>query len=244
MMDVFLRALDIHTMTTCIVFGEPYDFWQDLITRSELPPDHVAYPEQWQLMLLSEFKKQKRLPCKTVGFGVLYGQTSSGMQSSVLAQGGPLLSLMQCDEFIAGFFDAYPNLRWLINLWHRMARETGMVWDMFGRWRVIPEVRSSMEWVVTGALRQAGNTPIQSGAGGVLKLCMAAFTDVVNRFRGYATEVCDPLLTIHDELIFEVSPAIEDDFIAMGKRIMTGTVQLTVPIRSSSDVAERWGDLK
>lgn len=245
MMDVFNRGLDIHTMTTCIVFDEPYEFWQSLITRADLPSDHMDYPEPWELIILGEFKKQKRLPCKTVGFGVLYGQTASGMQSSVLAQGGPLLDIPTCDGFIEGFFDAYSFLRILISYWHRMARTTNMVWDIWGRWRIIPEVRSPFEWVISSALRQAGNTPIQSGAGGVLKLCMAAFLPVVQRFQSYASEVCAPLLTIHDELIFEVSGNIADEFVALGKLIMTNTVILdTVPIRSSSDVAERWGDLK
>lgn len=221
MCQAFIDGVDIHTLTALRAFGLPQE-------AAEAP----------------NFKREYRLPAKTIGFGILYGQTAQGAQANILANGGPFWTVAQCDDMITRWFGVYRGIaNWMDDQYAR-ARRYGAVWDMWGRLRRIPEARSRISRVARGGLRKAGNMPIQSSAQGVLKLAMAELMPHVKYYQSYKDIRCWPLLQIHDELIFELSPNISEEFADLTKEVMTNVVKLTVPIRASSVVARRWGDLK
>lgn len=181
---------------------------------------------------------------QTIGFGILYGQSGQGAQVNILSNGGPFWTVAQCDDLIARWFRVYAGITaWMEDQYSR-ARRYGMVWDTFGRLRRIPEARSRISRVSRGGLRKAGNMPIQSSAQGMIKLDMAELMPVVSYFQSFPDVRCWPLLQIHDELIFELSPNISDEFCGWAEELMTTNVQLSVPVRASSATAYRWGDLK
>jgi len=83
-----------------------------------------------------------------------------------------------------------------------------------------------------------------SSAQGMLKVAMAELMPVVAYYQSFPDIRCWPLLQIHDELIFELSPNIADEFCEWAVMVMTQGVRLSVPVRASSATAYRWGDLK
>jgi DNA polymerase-1 len=85
--------------------------------------------------------------------------------------------------------------------------------------------------------------PIQSGAQGVIKLAMAEVVPLVEYYQSLG-EKCIPLLQIHDELLFELSQKIAEEFCHEVRQIMQNAVRLLIPIGSSRDTAYTWGDLK
>jgi DNA polymerase I len=251
MQEIFHRGLDIHTKTACALFQLSIDRI-DYLTRLSKKADKgtltSAEMDEWARVKpeYDNFKRNQRAPAKNLGFGVLYGLTAEGLRANIMAEGGPELSIEECQRYVDGWFAAYPGIKDWMELQYYRARTHGMIWDMFGRVRLIPEVRSVLTDKVESGLRQSGNMPIQASAQGIIKLAMAELTPIVSYYQWFRSSgvVCLPLLQVHDELIFEVSPDIADEFKETCRYIMRNAVRLDVPVDSSADVAERWGDLK
>jgi len=110
----------------------------------------------------------------------------------------------------------------------------------------VGEAMSAVPRVRSAGLRQAQATPIQGSAGDMLKLGMAEIMPLVYYYRRmFPNCVCLPLLQIHDELLFELSPDIATDFLEEACAILTSAVRpMTVPVRASIAMAEDWGGLK
>lgn len=238
---VFLAGLDVHTMTACAVFGFDYVETQERLAKAEHPgaePELVTWAKGW--------KKQYRLPSKTLGFAILYGVTADGLQTQIAAANGPWFELAECQALIDKWYGAYHGVREWMDRQHYRARRYGMVWDAFGRIRWIPEVRSRLERVVQSGLRQAGNMPVQASAQGLIKLVMGILMAVtVREYRvKYGELAVLPLLQIHDELVFEVWEDIAERFAVAVRTCMETAVSLSVPVKSSSDIGKDWGALK
>jgi DNA polymerase I-like protein with 3'-5' exonuclease and polymerase domains len=180
---------------------------------------------------------------QSVGFGVLYRQQAEGLQSSIVGNGGPLLSLETCQSHIDNWFGAYPGIPPWMAVQDQRACRYGMVWDMFGRIRLIPGVRSALPYIRARALREAGNMPVQAGAQGIIKLAMAAIMPLVLAYQALGV-ICWPLLQIHDELIFELDRDIALDFLSEAREIMESVVPLSVPVRASQSIGQNWKELK
>lgn len=238
MMRVFFDREDIHTRTACNIFGHEYS---EVMALQKLVEDGKATKEQ--AAEFKEFKNFKRLPCKTVGFGVLYGQTAEGLQAT-LAGDGVIWTIDECEDLITNkFFGVYRKLREMLDNDYRTARRYEKIWDAFGRARLVPEVRSVHKRIVSEGLRKAGNHPEQASAAGTIKLAMAEIqNEYIPVFNQSAQ--CWPVLQVHDELIFDVHNSIVEDFSEVVVGSMEGASPLDVPVLSSADIAERWGDLK
>ena len=186
-----------------------------------------------------EFKLKYRLPTKNLGFGVLYRMGPQGLQAAWVKFGVGYKPLDYCEEFIERFYAARPAIRKWQDLQIRRARQYGMVWDLFGRVRLIPHNKSVLGWVRSEGEREAANMPIQSLAQGILKLAMAELQDYIDDVNRGETKVW-PLLQIHDELIFEVVDDFVEEFNGMCEYVMENVCELLVPISSSGAVMECW----
>jgi len=232
MLSVFRNRQDIHTRTTCEVFGLDYEKCADLTRRYE-----AKQTNEEESAAYLYFKQFQRLPCKTVGFGVLYGQTAEGLQKS-LASEGIHWTLEQCEKFITqDFFAVYGGLRVMLEDDYSFARRYGMVVDYFGRVRLVPEAKSNLKWINNEGTRKAGNHPEQSSAQGGLKLSMAELQPICERMDVW------PLLQIHDQLISDCPVGLAQEFADVKTWVMEHSVPLSVPTRASNDIGERWMDL-
>lgn len=234
MMEVFRLGQDVHDRTTCSVFGCDYS---EIMALRKLVESKQANPEQ--VTEYANYKQFKRLPCKTVGFGVLYGQTAEGLQKS-LTTDGVLWSIEQCEDLITNkFFAVYPGLRTMLEQDYRTVRRYAMIWDAFGRVRLVPEAKSQIKRIANEGIRKAGNHPEQSSGSGSTKIAMARLTPIFRRFPNDAR----PLLQIHDQIIGEARKGISAEFAEIMREQMELATPLSIPLRSSSDTGERWSDL-
>lgn len=236
MMAAFWNKEDIHDRTTCAVFGLDYNTVATMKAAVK-----AGKANQEVIAWYKYFTQFQRLPCKTVGFGVLYGQTPEGLQQS-LAADGVYWTLVECQDLIDNkFFAVYSGLRSMLDKDHATARRYALIWDDFGRVRLVPEAKSVHSWIREEGIRKAGNHGEQAGAGNGLKLGMAEAGDkLYPDFDGAA----HPLLSIHDELISECEAPYASQFAQEMSWVLEWAVPLTVPVESSSDIAERWGELK
>lgn len=212
--DLIWGGADIHTMTAAAIF--------------RIPPEQV--------------NKIQRLVCKTLGFAILYGVTPEGLQEQIFAAGGPYWEVAQCTALIESWFSRYARVwGWVCEQEARAVRY-GCTWDMWGRPKLVPEGLCKVERIRDRGFRECGNQPLQGGAQGILKVAMAEIAPILEHYSGLG--YCRPLLQIHDELLFEVDSAMAEDFAADTRAGMAQTVTLEVPVDASSDVGDRWGDLK
>lgn len=221
---------DMHTQTAMDVFG--------------LPREKVD-------------KLLHRLPCKNVGFGVVYRIAGEGLQSTIVEsyatagiyemEGLPIpeyWSVPKCDELIESFYDSKSAIRDWQHEQDRRACRYNMVWTPFGRWRLIPQVKSKLEWVKAKGLREGGNQPVQGGSQDYLKIAMAMVYDALQDFNR-ENEVVRALLQIHDALLFECKgEQVAEDWVGVCKPIMEGAAPLDVPVLSSADVGYSWGEME
>jgi DNA polymerase-1 len=239
MCEIFRQGLDIHNKTACALFKLAVDRINYLEAKAQddgLTPEEA---KEWK-----HFRSNQRAPAKNLGFGVLYGLTAEGLRANIMAEGGPELSLEECEKYIAEWFAAYPGIKEWMELQYSRARRYGMVWDLVGRIRPIPDIKSQLQEKMSNGLRDAGNMPVQSGAQAVIKLAMAELTPIVLYYQSFKDVTCLPLLQIHDELISECSRNISEEFAYTCRNVMRNAVELIVPVDSSADIAERWGELK
>lgn len=244
MMEAFRLNQDIHEKTACTIFHLDLDHVASLRLKVESGSASPAETAWYR-----DFKQQKRLPSKVLGFRILYEEVDgkhapAGLQTQIIVEGGPWWELEECAKLIADWYRTYARIRELMEEQYRRARRWGMVWDAFGRPRLVPEIYSAHRRIRGEGLRKAGNHTVQSSAQGTIKLAMAASLPIYDIFDGGNGCVCWPLLQIHDELISEVDKGQARDFADCQMEIMEQATPLSIPVGSSSDIAERWGELK
>lgn len=200
-------------------------------------------------------KMRHRLPAKRVGFGIINGITGKGLSEQftlAVEQGAEPHSEGESNDMIRAWFEIYPGVR---KYMRRVADETrryGYVRDMWGRIRYLPNIYSAKPWEREEAERQAVNHTIQGGAQGILKKGMAAIWEWMKDHTVHRTAttlpmiVVEPLLQVHDELLFEITDheEIRNLTAATFTQLLCGAVTLSVPIGAHNAFGPSWGDLE
>ncbi len=172
-----------------------------------------------------------RAQSKTVNFGVIYGMGS-------LALGKRLgIPRAEAKRFIEAYFERYRGVEDYLRLTLEEARETGEVRTLLGRRRLLPDLRSSNPMKRAYAERSAQNTPIQGTAADLLKLAM------VGLLKPVFPEV-RMVLTVHDELVFEVPEARIEEAARLIKSAMESVATLDVPLVVDVGWGKNWADAK
>lgn len=201
-------------------------------------------------------KKSQRFPAKTCILASIYDVTAKGLleqMPTVCRNCHKEATLHDCDHFqpfwdepkcqalIDSFYKKYPGILTMRRQDHQRALKHGFLWDDWGRILHVQAVYSKLKWVVSSALREAGNFPIQSTAQGTVKLTMAAVHD--DMLESSMHDVAHPLLQIHDELLFECREDVAEELAAHAAYRFETCVRLDIPIKSSSAQAVCWGKL-
>jgi DNA polymerase-1 len=179
-----------------------------------------------------------RLPCKNVNFMIVYGASAMGLQLQ-LALSKVYWTIEQCEDFVAAWFAKREKVRGFLDEQHYHARRYKMVWELGGRIRWVPEVRSSIEKVVEAGLRQAGNHRIQGTAATLMKMAMIGMEELHRAWEAGGLDAA-PMMTIHDELLYEAEEEEAEGVAVAISRVMDGVAELRVPIKSDWKIGERW----
>ncbi len=170
---------------------------------------------------------------KMVNYALLYGKTAFTLSKDIG------VTPQAAQEFIDAYFAGFPRVRAFIDGTLEEARTTGVVKTMFGRRRLVPELNSRDFQRRSASEREAVNMPIQGTAADILKRAMI---DV------HAALLPHPdarmILTVHDELLFEVPKARAEEFSAIVRDCMQGATTLKVPLTVDVGVGENWKDAK
>jgi DNA polymerase-1 len=191
---------------------------------------HLQTAAELYSVSLEDVTKEQRYAAKTINFGVLYGMSAHGLS---VATGMPG---KEAAGFIERYFEVRPKLREYIEATKKFAYDNQYTATIFGRRRPCPEIRSSNFVMRQGAERMAVNVPIQGTAADIYKLAMIEVAKVLEP----DTQL---LLQIHDELILE-TPAAKGDAVAQTvKEIMSGVIDIGVPLAVDTAIGTNWGEL-
>ena len=174
-----------------------------------------------------ELTREMRTRAKAVNFGVIYGQGDSGL-SKVLG-----IARAEASNFIAAYFRRYAGVRTFMAATLDRARAGEAVRSLLGRHRLLPNIRSANRAERLAAERIAMNMPIQGTAADILKLAMLAL-------REPPTPGARMVLSVHDELVFEVPDAEVPEAERKIKAAMESAYPLSVPLEVSVGHGRDW----
>jgi DNA polymerase-1 len=174
-----------------------------------------------------ELTREMRTRAKAVNFGVIYGQGDSGL-SKVLG-----IPRAEASNFIAAYFRRYQGVRTFMAATLERARAGEAVRSLLGRHRLLPNIRSANRAERLAAERIAMNMPIQGSAADILKLAMLAL-------REPPTPGARMVLSVHDELVFEVPDAEVPEAERKIKAAMESAYALSVPLEVSVGHGRDW----
>lgn len=216
-------------------------------------PDPDECRENWHYPGVD--KKKHRFPSKTCILSAIYEVSGPGLleKMPVMCKTCQLPSTKHnckrfvpqwnennCQDIINKFGMEYDGLIAMRRKDHSTARKWAYIWDDFGRILHVAAVRSVHPWVVSAALREAGNLPLQGTARGIIKL---GETQVFDDFQemGVLGDILNPVLDVHDELVLEIREDMAEE---IGSHIVTrfeSVARLKVPIKASVAKAPVWG---
>jgi DNA polymerase-1 len=183
----------------------------------DLPLDHVD----------GELRRR----AKMVNYGLAYGMNSYGLAQRLD------IAPDEAEEILQGYFDGFPKIRDYLRDQVERARRDGYTETILGRRRYIPELVSGNRRLQALGERQALNAPIQGSASDVFKMAMI---HVDEGLREHPELECHVLLTVHDELVFEVP---EDRVLQAAELVSTRmerAVELDVPLLASVAWGPDW----
>ncbi len=174
----------------------------------------------------------QRSKAKMVNYGIVYGLSDFGLADRL---GIPR---EEAKAIIDAYLERFPAVRAFIESTIESAREKGHVLTLWGRRRQIPELKARNWQVRTLGERLAVNTVIQGTAADVMKL---ALVRVDATLRDSAVR---PILTVHDELLFEGPPDEVADARELIRREMCGFWEYDPPLVVDIGVGPTWMEAK
>lgn len=190
---------------------------------------HVATAEQMFGISASEVTRQQRGYAKTLNYAVLYGVSEFGLAQQM----GGGFSISEAKALITRYFERFAGVRGFMDGIVAEAKSKGFTTTMLGRRRYFPDIHAAKIMERKAAERQAMNAPIQGTAADMMKLAMI---DVARVLQGKKTRM---LLTVHDELVFELA-AGEESLLEPIREAMENALPLSVPVEVDAKVGSNW----
>ncbi len=179
---------------------------------------------------VDDLTPELRRRAKAVNFGIIYGQGDSGLARSVG------ISRAEASNFIAAYYRRYQGVRrFMLDETLVQAQASEAVRSLLGRRRLVPDIRSGNRAKRLAAERIAMNMPIQGTAADLLKLAMLELAPPV-------TPGTKMILTVHDELVFEVPDAEVPEASQRIREIMEGVYDFAVPLLVEVGHGPTWKD--
>ena len=178
--------------------------------------------------------KNERRNAKAVNFGIIYGISSFGLSEDLG------INVKEAKNFIDNYLETFPGIKSYMNNLIAKAHENGYVKTMFGRKRVIDEIKSANYMVKTSGERMALNTPIQGTSADILKIAMIEIHKELKK-RNLKTKM---IIQVHDELLFDCPKEEQKEVEKLIKDKMENAYKLLVPLKVDIESGANWYEAK
>jgi len=204
--------------TFCEAFGQGHDF-------------HATIAAKIHGVDRSAVSSAMRNQVKQFSYGIAYGMSTYGVSQRLGVE------MDEAANFVEAYYAQFPKVKEFLASQVDKAKIDGFTTTMFGRRRYLPELQSANFRLRALGERMALNAPIQGSAADILKRAMINVDQALRK-----EPVGRMLLTVHDELVFEVPDERLSEARALIEREMTGAAELrcglAVEIHSGTNWAE------
>ena len=177
---------------------------------------------------------QMRSSAKAVNFGIVYGIGAYSLAKDIG------VSNKEAAAYIKGYLETYPEVDAYMHRVVEKAKENGFAETVFGRRRLLPELKSSNGMLRSFGERVARNMPIQGTAADIIKIAMIRVSDRLKKEIPEAALI----MQVHDELIVEAPEDKAEAAALILKEEMENSVQLKVPMTVDAHWGKTWYDAK
>ncbi len=179
---------------------------------------------------IADVTSEMRARAKTINFATIYGQGAFALSRQLK------ITNAEAKAFIETYFERFAGVKAFLAQCVVDAKQKGYVETLFKRRRYIPELKERNHNIRAFGERVAANAPIQGSAADLIKVAMLRIHAVLASEQ-FASRM---LLSVHDELVFELPAGEETRLRAMVKREMEGAAQLNVPLLVEMGVGDDW----
>lgn len=167
---------------------------------------------------------------KTVNFSIIYGISDYGLATDLG------IGYKEAGTLIKEYENQFPGIMKYLNGLKENGEKNGYVETMFGRKRILSELKSQNRNVRNFGFRAAMNTPIQGTAADIIKIAMNRVSDALTK------ELPDAKLVmqVHDELIVECPEKDAEKASEILKREMEASAVLSVPLVAEVGIGKDW----
>lgn len=217
--QIELRLLAHYSGDKALIESFEKDEDVHLRTASEIfgiPPEAVS----------PELRRQ----AKAINFGLIYGKTPFGLAKELQ------ISQKMAKTYIDNYFAHYKGVQKFIAETIASVQETGKTETLLGRVRYLPDINSANRNVRQAAERVAVNTPLQGTAADLIKLAMINMDKALSE-NGLKSKM---LLTVHDELVFEVPDNEIETMTTLCHNVMENVMWLKVKLKVNVAYGANW----
>ncbi len=189
---------------------------------------------------VEEVTSTQRRAAKVINFGILYGMGVNALREALGS------TRAEAQEFYDQYFAAFPRLAEYIEEVKADAAREGFTKTLFGRRRYFEGIHSSIPYVRASAERMAINAPMQGTQADLVKLAMIEINEWLAKEN--LLEEVHLLLTVHDELVFEVVEKNISHCAPMFKKIMESILpekeRHGIPITVEGKSGPNWEEME
>lgn len=188
---------------------------------------HAATASEVFSVPLKEVTADQRRTAKAINFGIAYGQGAFGLAENLG------IGRSEAQEIIKRYFTRFPGVQTYIQDTIAKAQRDFYVETIYGRRRYLDELKSANAMIKKFGERAAINAPIQGTASDIVKKAMIEVEAQVK---------LPMILQVHDELVFEASPAELEANVKKVVHIMENVAQLKVPLKANYAIGPNWDE--
>ncbi|HTM08531.1 MAG TPA: DNA polymerase I [Verrucomicrobiae bacterium] len=204
--------------TFCRAFAEGHDF-------------HATIAAKVHNVAREAVTNDMRSRVKQFSYGIAYGMSAYGVSQRLGVE------LDEAESFIEAYYAQFPKVREYLAAQVERAKVDGFTTTMFGRRRYLPELHSPNFRMRALGERMALNTPIQGSAADIIKRAMISVDAALRQH-----PIAKMLLTVHDELVFEIPEEKLAEARAIIEREMTQAAELRCGLVVDIHTGANWAD--
>lgn len=177
---------------------------------------------------------QMRRSAKAVNFGIIYGISAFGLGKDLG------ISTKRAQEYIDKYFETYSDVKKYMESNVEKAQRDGYITTLFGRRRMMNELKSSNHNVRAFGERAAMNMPLQGSSADIIKIAMIRVNKRLTE-EGLKARL---VLQVHDELVIDCPESEQDRAAEILKTEMENAVTLKVPLTVEVGIGKNWYNAK
>jgi len=193
---------------------------------------HAAIASKVYGVDVGDVQSRMRDYAKQFSYGIAYGMSAYGVSQRLG------VDTDEAQAFIDAYYAQFPKVRDFLDAQVNQARKEGFTTTMFGRRRYLPELQSSNYRVRAMGERMALNAPIQGSAADIIKRAMIDADNLLIE----RPELARMLLSVHDELVFEVPEEKVDEASDAIKTVMEAAADLRCSLVVEPHTGKNWSE--